>query len=1280
MKIKFIVFTAIQLFMIDIHAQIQSWQNNSLTANIIGGVTLPPSTPFSSIACNTIGQNGDVIRTNPWSTIDGNYLSNSLATLYPSTSILNQVRNVSTVRSIDVNGMDKWMNLIQPYPYPETDNWNITNYFINQHIGINDITTDATGNVFVMGTFLQIQEILDDHLNYPPGATPPLPPSCMGGVDFGNGNVLTVTNDCSDKNGFLVKYDVNGNYMWSKLIDYEMTSVNFGSPSFDPKKVVIDPLTNDVVIIYELNGTTFIDGQIVSGTSPQIVASRLSSNGNFLNHYHLGYNNQPNTFQSLQIDGNGKFIIGYNLIHNAGYTCCNTLTLGSSVYNANNQTAAYADFVLARFSPTTNTFDWQVQSSTNANEMLSQLTLDANNDIYLNIDKRTTENILFNGLNTFSFTGQLIQKYTNNGTPDWMHCSSINNLTIFDEYATISALNPNRLYTRGKVFNTNGKTLYNLSYLITHKFGTVNGTMLSNNYNLYSNHSTGLTGEEITQFTDLKLFTAPETGIHTGFCDTIEHYCAGDTIMIPYTVNAANFFLSGNIFTAQLSDANGNFGSPTTIGTISSNTSGFITGIIPQNISAGNAYQIRVIASLPYYIGAVRPTTISISAQPQFTIQVPQHTCVSNGLVLQTSSVFAHYLWTLPLYTANTDSIYTTTAGNYAVEVTDGNGCKASQSVTITNQPIAEICGNGIDDDCDGLIDTADPDCCPTQINIYGDSTLCFEQQLILTASVSSPNAQITWLYPDSATLNDSTMYSYQPGVYTVIAVINGACTISRQINVVQAPNITWSLTGNKVCNGTNIGNLDLQVNGAAPFSFQWLNNLTNMSDQLEDHNGIPTNTSYTGTITDSFGCNTPADLRFEIGHPIQIDILGDTLLCGSTSGMISISGTGGFPLYDAQGDPTYIGAGSFVQNLGTYSVTLTDAIGCAATTNYTITAPCACNFPNLVITVKNAKAYTTSGVPVYCHNNTISLALNPIGGASYLWKGPNNHTSIGRVLTIPNATSINTGLYKVYVTRGTCQDSLYASVIVQPQIVVTPMPATLTCPNSLITLYASANTTPVTYQWTKSTLPVNPTFVVNATTTGTYAVRVTDNYQCSAAATTKIGMFQPNVITPSFNLQNNNSRFRLNVNGATLTSTNASYLWTGPNNFTANLKQPSAIPFTPSNYGIYTVQVITMQGCTLTASINVRPAMKMDEETSTLTESLSNIDIKLYPNPANDFIQIETANTIENLMITTLLGKQVYNEITSASLVDIKELPVGVYVLHIKTNQEIIIRRFVKQ
>jgi|GEM_PF-819741 len=93
--------------------------------------------------------------------------------------------------------------------------------------------------------------------------------------------------------------------------------------------------------------------------------------------------------------------------------------------------------------------------------------------------------------------------------------------------------------------------------------------------------------------------------------------CSGTSVDVPYTI--VGIFSSGNIFTAQLSDASGSFASPLDIGVLVSTTSGIISGTIPLGLPTGAAYRIRVVSSSPVVTGSDNGVDLSISSSLQWT-------------------------------------------------------------------------------------------------------------------------------------------------------------------------------------------------------------------------------------------------------------------------------------------------------------------------------------------------------------------------------------------------------------------------------------------------------------------------------------------------------------------------------------------------------------------------------------------------------------------------------------------------------------------------------------
>jgi|GEM_PF-3796897 len=87
--------------------------------------------------------------------------------------------------------------------------------------------------------------------------------------------------------------------------------------------------------------------------------------------------------------------------------------------------------------------------------------------------------------------------------------------------------------------------------------------------------------------------------------------CAGISVNIPVALKGP--FNTNNVFTAQLSDANGNFGSPLTVGAQAYTAINSMPITIPANIPLGNGYRLRLTSSDPMITGADNGFDIAVT-------------------------------------------------------------------------------------------------------------------------------------------------------------------------------------------------------------------------------------------------------------------------------------------------------------------------------------------------------------------------------------------------------------------------------------------------------------------------------------------------------------------------------------------------------------------------------------------------------------------------------------------------------------------------------------------
>ncbi len=206
----------------------------------------------------------------------------------------------------------------------------------------------------------------------------------------------------------------------------------------------------------------------------------------------------------------------------------------------------------------------------------------------------------------------------------------------------------------------------------------------TNNWTLESQTSGGsgplfsVASSAQTSFTTSNIYCV--IGQFTTATQTIAPQCAGNSISINY--KAIGSFTSGNAFTAQLSDANGDFTSAVNIGSLNSTTDGIISCIIPSNTPAGTGYRIRVVSSMPVSKGSDNGSNITIFQSITYYAD-DDHDGYGDPI---------HFL--------------VSCSGPPNGYVNNNLDC---DDTNVNVHPNAtEIC-NLIDDDCDGLIDDADP-------------------------------------------------------------------------------------------------------------------------------------------------------------------------------------------------------------------------------------------------------------------------------------------------------------------------------------------------------------------------------------------------------------------------------------------------------------------------------------------------------------------------------------------------------------------------------------------
>lgn len=107
----------------------------------------------------------------------------------------------------------------------------------------------------------------------------------------------------------------------------------------------------------------------------------------------------------------------------------------------------------------------------------------------------------------------------------------------------------------------------------------------------------------------------------------------------------------------------------------------------------------------------------------------------------------------------------------------------------------------------------------------------------------------------------------------------------------------------------------------------------------------------------------------------------------------------------------------------------------------------------------------------------------------------------------------------------------------------------------------------------------------------------------------------------------------------------------------------------------IYFAVTPYFQGMTGTYKLEIEIDRISTEDISEQTSSFS-----IYPNPANDIITIATEENIEEICIYTISGVMIYNDSNfTGKSIDVSDFNSGIYFVKIKTQNNVIDRRFIK-
>ncbi|MBL4658294.1 MAG: PKD domain-containing protein, partial [Flavobacteriales bacterium] len=504
--------------------------------------------------------------------------------------------------------------------------------------------------------------------------------------------------------------------------------------------------------------------------------------------------------------------------------------------------------------------------------------------------------------------------------------------------------------------------------------------------------------------------------------------------------------------------------------------------------------------------------------------------------------------------------------------------------------------------------------------------------------------APFTYLWDDPSTQTNSVATGLTAGVYTVtVTDASGCVEVATVVVSVIGCNLTSSTTStDETSAGANDGTASVAVSGGTlPYTYAWSNGATTSSQT-----GMAPG-SYTVVITDAAGCLVLGSVVIQAAGGCTLTVNAastNETLAGMNDGTATAAGSNGTQPYTytwSTGQNT-----SAITNLppGTYTVMVSDANMCTATTTVTIlSGGVNCQLQVSVSATNESSIGGNDGTAT-------ANATNGTAPLTYQW-------SSGQ------STSFISGLAPaVYSCTVTDADGCTAigQAIVQAFQCTMSGSVTSTDESGIGTMDGSATVAitggngPFTFLW--DDVFTQTTSTATGLGFGFYNVLVTDadgcTYNGSAAINTGgLGCNLTATITGTHESQAgaNNGSATVTVSGGTAVS----IIWMPGGQITNTI--------TGLSPGDYTVNITDSLGCIAAATFTVNPGFII----GVYEQVMPTIEVSVYPNPAVDLINFEMTDFVRGILyIYDIAGRIIQDIDITEKLTEVStaELGSGLY------------------
>ncbi len=428
------------------------------------------------------------------------------------------------------------------------------------------------------------------------------------------------------------------------------------------------------------------------------------------------------------------------------------------------------------------------------------------------------------------------------------------------------------------------------------------------------------------------------------------------------------------------------------------------------------------------------------------------------------------YLWNDP-GAQITETATGLPAGTWVVELTDANGCMATDTAVL-----AEAASFNASVTVD------------QEVACFGEANG--------QATVTASGQNLTYSWDDPATQNTATASNLPAGTWNVTVSSSQTCDTVLTVVINQPDSLVLIAVENQPvsCNGGDDGiALVTELGGTPGFTYQWDDPNLQTSPNAT---GLAAGT-YNVVVTDANQCSATASVEITEASAISIAVTIDSAACnGSSDAEIEAIVSGGTPGYTYEWNPGNVSGNPLTGiSAGTYSLTVTDANNCQSQLQS--------------ILVPEPTAILLSLVQqedVSCNGAADGLAeisaANGTPGYTYLWDDP---TAQATAL----AGGLSPGTYSVTVTDANgCTADWQNVTITEPDELLIDVTSTtpITCDYSndgVAETQVTGGTMPYNYLWDDANAQTGGTAIDLAA--GDYTVTVTDGNGCVATATATI-------------------------------------------------------------------------------------------------------------------------------------------------------------------------------